>query len=80
MRKNLNDPKQLGELFPSYLGRLFRVAMYQIDHFDYRSLHQASNAYRLKVWQTCRHAMGMHYAPEGDQGIGRHQYFAPTIT
>jgi hypothetical protein len=75
MRKNLNDPKQVNDLLPSFLGRLFRQAMNNADDFNYDALLTASHKHRLEVWQSCRTAMGMHYAPENDNSIGRHQYF-----
>ena len=75
MRKNLNDLQQIRQTLPSLLGHIFRQAVFHEDRFNYDSLLLADNKVRLSAWQDCRTAMGMHYSPEKDEGIGRHQYF-----
>ena len=37
LRKNLNSPSDLSKM-PSLLGRIFRIAMYGRDDFDYAAL------------------------------------------
>ena len=37
MRKNLNDPSDLNKM-PSFLGRVFRIALYGTDDFDYSAI------------------------------------------
>eukprot|EP01036_Dinobryon_divergens_P030196 gene30195-39399_t len=65
MRKNLNSPSDLNKM-PSLLGRIFRIAMYGRDDFDYASLASASNDEKLSSWKTCRNHLGMHATPDID--------------
>lgn len=78
MRKSLGSPADLDKL-PSLLGRIFRIALYGRDNFDYQSLVAATPDTKLAAWKSCRDAMGMHSVPERDvstpeDGSTRQQY------
>jgi hypothetical protein len=78
MRKSLGSPQDLDKL-PSLLGRIFRIALYGRDSFDYTTPYGASEETKLAAWKSCRDAMGMHSVPERDvstveDGSTRQQY------
>lgn len=72
MRKNLGRPEDLANL-PSLLGRIFRIALYGGDSFDYELLAGASAADKLAAWKRCRDSMGMHATYDPDDK-SRQQY------
>lgn len=63
MRKALNSPHDLQRM-PSLLGRIFRIALYGADDYDYSSYASNSVDAKNKVWQTCRDHLGMHSTPD----------------
>ena len=78
MRKALGSPDDLNKL-PSLLGRIFRIAMYGKDSFDYTALYRATVAEKNAAWKVCRDGMGMHSGPDRDtstvdDGSSRQQY------
>ncbi len=77
MRKHLSSPEDLKKM-PSLLGRIFRIALYGHDDFNYQHyLEQsaAGNEVRNKAWKTCRDHLGMHVTPDPDDK-SRQQYTA----
>ena len=78
MRKNLGSPEDLNKL-PSLLGRIFRIALYGYDDFDYASLFHADANTKLSAWKACKEGMGMYAVPERDEssiddGSSRQQF------
>lgn len=78
MRKSLGSPDDLNRL-PSLLGRIYRIALYGRDTYDYSHLISATTEERNQAWQQCREAMGMYSVPERDtsdvdHGSSRQQY------
>ncbi len=78
MRKALGSPEDLHKL-PSLLGRIFRIAMYGKDDFDYSVLYKSTASEKNGAWKVCRDGMGMHSGPEKDvstvdDGSTRQQY------
>jgi hypothetical protein len=65
MRKSLGSPDDLQRL-PSLLGRIFRIALFGRDLFDYEALVAAPAESKLQAWKTCRENMGMYSVPERD--------------
>jgi hypothetical protein len=72
LRKNLGGPQDL-ENMPSFLGRIFRIAMYGVDNFDYLQLVKATDDAKLDAWKKCRNAFGMHATYDFDD-TSRQQY------
>lgn len=82
MRKALGGPADLARM-PSLLGRIFRIALYGKDSFDYSALYSASVEAKNAAWKTCRDGLGMHAVPDKDvsnvdSGSSRQQYVHST--
>jgi hypothetical protein len=73
LRKQLGNPNDLQHL-PSFLGHIFRIAYYGIDHYDYtNSTLLSSSEEKLQMWQKCRNLLGMYNVPDKDDK-SRQQY------
>lgn len=72
MRKYLSSPEDL-EKMPSLLGRIFRIAIWGKDNYDYSRYYSMSNEEKSAVWDTCRNTLGMHATPDVDDK-SRQQY------
>ena len=82
MRKALGGPADLQRM-PSLLGRIFRIALYGRDTFDYQPLYSATVEAKNAAWKSCRDGLGMHAVPEKDMssvdsGSSRQQYVYST--
>lgn len=82
MRKALGGPADLARM-PSLLGRIFRIALFGKDEFDYRPLYAASVEAKNAAWKSCRDGLGMHAVPDRDvssvdSGSSRQQYVHST--
>ena len=65
LRKNLRGPEDVAKM-PSYLGSLFRTALFGEDKFDYASLITGSVETKQANWKLCRDSLGMHATPDPD--------------
>jgi hypothetical protein len=69
MRKTLGSPMDLENL-PSLLGRIFRIALYGKDDYNYAQWtdeHSGSSVEQKNAaWKRCRDSLGMYYAPEAE--------------
>ncbi len=74
MRKHLGSPDDLQKM-PSLLGRIFRIALYGRDDFNYAQFFSgvATDETRNAAWKTCRDHLGMHSTPDPDDK-NRQQY------
>mmetsp|Transcript_1484 Transcript_1484/g.2442 ORF Transcript_1484/g.2442 Transcript_1484/m.2442 type:complete len:437 (+) Transcript_1484:26-1336(+) len=63
MRKALAHPDHLANM-PSLLGRIFRIALYGKDAFDYSTYYNAEVSVKDTAWKTCRDSLGMHTTPD----------------
>lgn len=82
MRKAMAGPSDLQRM-PSLLGRIFRIALYGKDTFDYQQLISASLEAKNAAWKACRDRLGMHAVPDKDvsnvdSGSSRQQYVYST--
>ncbi len=71
----LKSPEDL-QMMPSLLGRIFRIALYGRDDFNYQQyLEQsaAGDAVRNTAWKTCRDHLSMH-ATQDPNDKKRQQY------
>ena len=75
MRKQLGSPEDL-DVMPSYLGRVFRLAYYGYDSFDYAKwIDVATDEERDSAWNKCRSQLGMHSVPDEDYDREHRQQF-----
>jgi len=74
MRKNLSDERDLS-IMPSLLGRIFRIAVFGYDDFDYESVVKSDSKQKKTAWKACRDLLGMHSTPDKDDR-SRQQYTA----
>ena len=72
LRKSLGGPQDLDKM-PSILGRIFRIALYGVDDYDYTSLVTATDEVKLTAWKKCRDSFGMHATYDFDD-TSRQQY------
>ena len=63
MRKHLSSIPDLN-LMPSFLGSIFRKAVFGIDNFDYNKLINGSNEEKMNSWNQCRTNMGIFSVPD----------------
>lgn len=72
LRKHLSGPEDLNKL-PSLLGRIFRIALYGHDSFDYTPYVTGSNEAKQSAWKACKDHLGMHLTIDPDDK-SRQQY------
>lgn len=72
LRKHLSGPDDLKKM-PSLLGRIFRIALYGHDSFDYSPFVTGGNDVRQAVWKGCKEHLGMHLTVDPDDK-SRQQY------
>ena len=63
MRKQLSSIPDL-HLMPSFLGSIFRKAVFDADTFDYNKLINGSNEDKMNAWNQCRTNMGIFSIPD----------------
>lgn len=72
LRKALGSPEDLNKM-PSLLGRIFRIALYGYDTFDYSPFINGDSSMKQAAWKSCKDHLGMHFTPDIDDKT-RQQY------
>ncbi len=82
MRDTLKSPEDLQKM-PSLLGRIFRIALYGHDDFNYQQYLKRSIAgheVRNSAWATCTKLLGLHQAlqvPASSPDLTKNQIVQP---